>query len=152
MGSLPSTVIPPLAAQLAAQPLVWSATSDTRSQSLHLASSKLMAFAIVGSAWGSPGEGIVGPPAHMIAFHASHSNPVGLADFCFRGASDQNRFFEVAVVDAVSVANPLCLRLSVAAGSGRAILARGIGSGIAASQPGSCGAFPIPQRCCSSCW
>jgi hypothetical protein len=28
----------------------------------------LIAFAIVGSACGSPGDGIAGPPAHMIAF------------------------------------------------------------------------------------
>jgi hypothetical protein len=55
-----------------------SATSETRSQRLHLASSKsnppLMALAMVGSACGSPGEGIAGPPAHMIAFQASHSS------------------------------------------------------------------------------
>jgi hypothetical protein len=33
-----------------------------------------MALPMVGSACGSPGEGIAGPPAHMIAFQAAHSS------------------------------------------------------------------------------
>jgi hypothetical protein len=32
------------------------------------------ALPIVGPPWGSPGEGLAGPPAHMIALQASHSN------------------------------------------------------------------------------
>src|SRR4051794_8379716 len=52
--------------------------SETRSQRLHLASSRseplLIALPIVGSACGSPGEGIAGPPAHIIAFQALHSS------------------------------------------------------------------------------
>ena len=51
--------------------------------------------------------------------------PIGLADFRFRCASDEDRFLEVAIVDAVSIANPFCLRLSVAAGQGNMDDARG---------------------------
>jgi hypothetical protein len=42
--------------------------------------------------------------------------PIGLTDFRFRCASDQDGFFKVAVVDAVRVANSFGLRLSVASG------------------------------------
>jgi hypothetical protein len=36
-----------------------------------------MALAIVVSAYGSPGDGMAGPPPHMIAFQASHSSRSG---------------------------------------------------------------------------
>jgi hypothetical protein len=42
--------------------------------------------------------------------------PISLTDFRFRYASDQDGFFEVAVVDAVRVSNSFGLRLSVASG------------------------------------
>ena len=58
---------------------------------------------IVGSARGSPGEGIAGAPAHIIAFQPSHMQPVGLTDFRLGGAPDQNRFAVLARVDPVCV-------------------------------------------------
>jgi hypothetical protein len=84
----------------------------------------LIALPIVGSALGVTGRRHCrAPPAHMIAFQASHSSRspsrVGLTDFCLGSAPDQHRFpivaFPiVAFVDLVGVSDALRLRLAVA--------------------------------------
>jgi hypothetical protein len=54
-----------------------SGTRETRSQRLHFVSRRskpLDDSADVGLACGSPGAGLAGPPAHMIAFRASHAS------------------------------------------------------------------------------
>ena len=63
--------------------------------------------------------------SHLRIWDTAHNNGVLIC------ASDENRF-EVAIVDAVSIANPFCLRLSVAAGQGDMDDARGHDSTIIA--------------------
>jgi hypothetical protein len=86
---------------------------EIRSQRLLLASrrskSPSIALPIVGSPGGSLGEGIAGPPAHIIAFQASNSSRSASWIFASAALRDQDRFPIGAFVD------PLRLRLAVAA-------------------------------------
>jgi hypothetical protein len=85
MRPLPAAVVPPLTAGLAIKRDLhfpdwrsrWVLKLAERDQrdtiaAIALSLKQIIAPVIVGSAWGSPGEGIAGPPAHMIAFQASH--------------------------------------------------------------------------------
>jgi hypothetical protein len=74
-----------------------------------------MAFAIVGSDCGPPGDGIAGPSAHMIAFQASHSSRSTSRIFASAALRIRMDFAVVAGVDPVRVSDALGLCLAVAA-------------------------------------
>jgi len=91
MRPLPATIVPALAAGLAierrfqlpgpASPGLFQRTEGAQrdptapvAAGFQKIEAPLMALPMVGSACGLLGDGIAGPPAHMIAFQASHSS------------------------------------------------------------------------------